>query len=190
MKESKKIGLLGLSANPPHNGHLEAAKLLLKNRKVDEVWLIPCRKHSFGKVMASRIHRWQMAKLLEEPGIKISDVEIRRPGKSFTVDRVEILKKEYPDYRFFWVVGSDIVKFASYKKWKCWRKLSSSIKFLVVPRGGFKINKIPSGFIVVRGRGSNISSTEIREKIRCGLPIDDLVHPKVSEYIKKHSLYK
>lgn len=191
-ERNRRIGLLGLGANPPHCGHLEAAKLLLKKKQVDGVWLIPCGKHSFGKKMARRAHRLQMAKFLEEKGIRVSDVEIRRPGKSYTADTVEILKKEYPDHRFFWVVGSDIVKSGSYKRWKNWAKLSSLIEFLVVSRPGFKINrfKLPAGFIFIQGKGSNVSSTEIRESIRQGLPIDNLVPPKVKEYIENHNLYK
>ncbi|MBI2626472.1 MAG: nicotinate (nicotinamide) nucleotide adenylyltransferase [Candidatus Nealsonbacteria bacterium] len=186
----KKIGLLGLSADPPHCGHLEMAKLLLKKKVVDEIWLIPCYRHSFGKLLASANHRWKMSKLLEEPGIKASNMEIRRQGISYTIDTMRILKNKYHTHQLFWVVGSDIVKPGSYKKWKDWKKLFSSINFLVVNRVGFKLNKAPAGFILVKGRVSGVSSTDIRERIRKGLTIDNLVPPKIKEYVGKNNLYR
>lgn len=189
-QNNKKIALFGLSADPPHCGHLEIAQLLLKKKAVDEIWLIPCGKHSFGKVMAPRIHRWQMAKFLKRPGIKISDVEIKRSGKSYTIDTVKILKEKYPDCQFFLVVGSDIVKSGSCRRWKDWEELSRLADFLVVSRTGFRVDRLPPGFTLVGGQISDISSTKIRERIRRGLSITGLVPPKIKEYIEKHNLYK
>ena len=189
-KFKKKIGLLGFSADPPHYGHLDIARLLLKRRRVDEVWIVPCGKHSFGKPMAPAIHRRRMAKFLESRRIKVSDVEIKRFGISYTIDTIIILRKKFPDYQFFWVLGSDIVKLGTYKKWRDWKKLASLANFLAVDRSGFRINKLPDGFTFVKGKISDISSTKIRERLRRGLAIDNLVPPKVKEYIQKHKLYK
>ncbi len=105
-QDKKKIGCLGLSADPPHSGHLEIARLLLRKGLVDEVWLIPCYRHSFGKPLSSPEDRWQMAKLLEGRGVKVSDVELLRKGKSYTIDTIKTLKEKHPDYQFFWVIGS------------------------------------------------------------------------------------
>lgn len=188
-EHGKKIGCLGLSADPPHCGHLAIARLLLKKKLVDEVWLIPCYEHSFGKLLCPSKHRWEMTKLLEESGIKACDIEILRKGKSYTADTVRILKEKYRGYQFFWVLGSDIVKSGSYKKWKDWQGLSLSVNFLIISRPGFIAKELPSGFILVEGSGSDISSTEIRKRIGRGLPIDNLVTPRIKKYIKKHNLY-
>lgn len=186
----KKIGCLGLSADPPHLGHLEIARLLLRKKLVDEIWLIPCYAHSFGKPLSEPRHRWQMAKLLERPGIKVSDVEFSRKGKSYTIDTIKILKEKYPSYQFFWIIGSDIVKSKSYERWKDWDTLKALINFLVVSREGFKIEDLPANFILIEGKISNISSTNIRERVRHGFSIEKLVPQKVKEYIEKHNLYK
>lgn len=189
-KFRKKIGLLGLSADPPHNGHMEIVELLLGKKLVDEVWLIPCYEHSFGKPLSAPEHRWQMAKLLEGPKVSVSDVEFDRQGKSYAVDTVQILKEKYPDCQFCWVIGSDIVRTGSFLRWKDWTNLSFMADFLVVLRQGFEIKKLYPGFTLVEGEINDISSSEIREKVCHGLAIDGLVPPKVKEYIERHGLYK
>ena len=189
-ERSRRIGLLGLAANPPHNWHLQVAKLILRKKLVDAVWLVPCYSHPFNKPLAPFKHRYAMALLMGNKEIQATNVEFRLKGRSYTIETVKALQKEYPCCDFFWIVGSDIVKSGSYKKWKEWGEISSLVDFLAVSRPGFKIKKIPSGFIAVKGKMSNISSTEIRERIRQGLPIDGLVPLKIKEYIEKHNLYK
>lgn len=190
-KLKKRIGLLGLSANPPHNGHLEAARLVLKSKLADVVWFVPCYEHPFDKSLIPFEHRWKMTLLMESIGIQATNIEFRLKGVSYTVNTVKALKKEYPQCDFFWIVGSDIVKKKSYKKWKGWQELASLVKFFMVTRKEFGVKKMPAGFIrVSSGKTSHISSTEIRERIRRGLPIDGLVSPRVKEYIEKHNLYK
>lgn len=187
---TKKIGCLGFSADPPHLGHLETAQLLLKKKLVDEVWLIPCYRHSFGKPLSKARHRWRMTKLLEGSGIVASDIEFSRRGKSYTIDTVRILKEKFPSYQFFWVVGSDVVKTESYKRWKYWKTLANLVEFLVVQRSGFEIKITPPGFKLVEGVINGASSSDIRERVRRGLSIDDLVPQKVKKYIEKHNLYR
>ncbi len=186
----KRIGLLGFSANPPHNEHLEIANIILKKKLADAVWLVPCYHHSLSKPLILPEHRWKMALLLESKDIQATNIEFRLKGKSFTVETVKALKREYPCCDFFWIVGSDIVKTGSYKRWKDWQELISLIDFFVVNRPGFRINKLPLGFTLVKGRTGNISSTEVRDRVCRGLSIDDLVPPKIKEYIEKHNLYK
>ena len=187
---SKKIGCLGLSADPPHFGHIEIANLLLKKKLVEEVWLIPCFEHSFGKPLSLPEHRFKMALLLENKKIRVSDIEFRRRGKSYTVDTIKALKKEYPSCEFFWIVGSDIVKTKSYERWKDWPELASLVKFLVVPRVDFALSVVFPPFTLIEGKISNVSSTKIRERVRRGLSIEELVPPKIKEYIEKHHLYQ
>ena len=186
----KKIGLLGFSANPPHNGHLEIAQIILKKKLADGVWLVPCYNHSLSKPLIASEHCRKMTLLLENKDIQAANVEFRMKGRSYTIETVRTLQKEYPCCDFFWIVGSDIVKSGSYKRWRNWKELISMIDFLVINRPGFRIKKLPPGFIPVKGRTGNISSTEVRERIRRGLAIDDLVPPKIKEYIEKHNLYK
>lgn len=189
-KSKKKIACFGFASDPPHLGHLQIARIILEKNLTNEVWLIPCFKHPCLKKLSSPRHRFKMAKLLEERRIKVSDVEFSRKRKSYTIDTVKILKKKFPDFKFFWVVGSDIVKTKSYKQWKNWAELVSLIKFLVIPRASFKIKKVPAPLILVKARIDKISSSEIRARVKQGLSIEKFVNPKTKEYIKKNNLYK
>ena len=190
-KSKNRIGLLGLSANPPHNGHLEILRLILRQRLADVVWLVPCYRHPFDKSLIPFHYRWEMALLLENRQVQATNIEFRLKGKSFTVKTVRALKKEYPCRDFFWIIGSDIVKNKSYKNWKDWEELASLADFLVVQRSGFEIKKVPAGFSLADdGQIIDISSSEIRERIRRGLSIKSMVPPKIREYIEKHNLYK
>lgn len=190
IEKPRCIGCLGLSANPPHLGHVEAARIVLRSKFVDEVWLIPCFAHSFDKELALVKHRWQMAKFLETKRVRVSDVEIRRGGKSYTIDTVRELRLQHPHYEFFWIIGSDIVKTKSYKKWKDWKKLLRLIRFLVIIRPGYEIKKLPQDFILAGKASKAISSTQIRKRIHGSFSVDRVVPQKVSEYITKQKLYK
>ncbi len=186
----KKVGCLGLSADPPHNGHKEIARLFLDKGLLDEIWLIPCYEHSFDKPLSKPKHRWQMTKLLEETGIKVSNVEFSRQRKSYTIDTIKILKEKYPLYQFFWIIGSDIIKSKDYLRWKDWQILSSLVNFWVISRPGFELKKIDSDFTLVENQISDLSSSEIRERVRCGLSINGLVPIGVKHYIERHNLYR
>lgn len=186
----KKIGCLGLSANPPHLGHLGIAEKVLEKRLVDEVWLIPIFKHSFGKKLARVEDRWQMVKFLKGDKIKINDIELQRKGKSLTIETVKILIEKYPSCEFTWIIGSDIVKSREYKRWDNWDELFSLTKFIVVSRPGFEVEKLPTGFIEAGFPSVDISSSEIRERIAGGLCIDRLVPKQIREYIEEKGLYK
>lgn len=107
---------MGFSANPPHFGHLEMARLVLNKKLADEIWLIPCFRHPFDKDLASAEHRWRMTKLLEDKNKKAKDIEIKQIKKNYTITTATKLKRKYPNYEFFWIIGSDIVKTGSYKK--------------------------------------------------------------------------
>lgn len=190
-KTNMKVACFGMSANPPHKGYLIAAKEILKKTPAGEIWFIPCWRHSFAKPLAKWEDRWNMVKLMTRPGIKASDIEFQLKGVSYTVNTVQALQKKYPEYEFFWVIGSDIVKDQSYKKWRDRDKLAKLIKFWVIQREGFEIGNIvlPSCFIPLPIKIPNISSTEIRECLKKGLSIKKLVTPEVENYIREKKLY-
>lgn len=184
----KRIACLGFSANPPHIGHLEIAKKILARRDIDEVWLIPCRKHKFKKGLWSVKHRWAMTKLMEGSGIRACDIEIKMMGISYTIDTICELQRKYPRHSFSWIIGSDIILTKSYLRWHQWSRLSRLATFLVVQRPSFPLSKkqrLPRCFKILNIKCSkNISSTMIRERMKKGLPIKRLVTPRVEKYIK------
>jgi len=190
-----KIACLGTSANPPHLGHVEIARRILKNKLVDEIWLIPCYRHAFNKKMLPWKYRWQMIKMLETPKIKACDIESRLKQKSYTINTVLALKKHYQQHTFYWLIGSDIVFSGEYKKWKNWPRLKREIKFIVVKRTGYPLpSKLPRYFINSKTlTHRNISSTEIRRKLSQNLSITALVPKKIAfylKYLKKNKLLK
>lgn len=188
-KENKIIACLGLSANPPHVGHLYAARQILKKGYADEVWLIPCNQHNFKRGLWPKKYRWRMTKLMEEKGIKASDIELKRGGVSYTIDTVRELKEKYPSYTFVWVLGSDIVAYESYLRWHNWRALCGRITFFVIRRPGFPVPnapKLPRCFHVTSIRAPNISSTEVRGRLKQKQSIKNLVTAETEKYIKRN----
>lgn len=184
-----RIACLGTSANPPHLGHLNVARQILKNKLADEIWLIVCWQHSFGKFLMPWKHRWKMAKMLEQKGIKACDIERQRKNKSYTIDTVKALKKKYPQHKFYWAIGSDLIASGEYKKWESWPQLKKEIQFLLIKRPGYSWAEAREKcFIKTKIRGSNISSTLIRERLKKSLNIDSLVTAEIAQYLKKHNL--
>jgi nicotinate-nucleotide adenylyltransferase len=192
-----KIAILGGSFNPPHFGHLLVAEQLLGFMGVNNVWLMPCFKHPFGKKILPAKHRLAMAMFLANHQIKVSDFEIKLNKTSYTIDTLESLSTTFPKDEFFWVIGSE--QLDDLDKWKNWHELIKKYRLIVFPReiSTKKIknkllednrNLIPfySDDVVV----SNVSSTLIRDKIKKSQSLKHLVPEKVEKYIKKNHLYQ
>jgi len=173
----KKVGLLGGSFNPPHIGHVGMVRYLLKENKVDQIWVIPCFEHPFNKDLVSFDHRFKMCALaFEEFGNKamIKDVEKKLGGKSFTLRTVEHLQKAFPDIDFVLIVGEDAAKESAV--WKDAETLKKKITWLVIPRG--PNSPIP-----------DVSATEIRKCLGQGADTGDAIPPKVLHYIRERGLF-
>ena len=106
-----KIGVLGGSFHPFHNGHLMLGQYCLDKKLVKEVWFIPTGVSYLksGKQMLSGEERLRLLELGIEgrPGMKASDIEIKRPGNTYTVDTLKELKRLYPEHDFYFIVGAD-----------------------------------------------------------------------------------
>jgi len=193
-----KIAIFGGAFNPSHLGHVLVAKQILEFTPTDQVWLMPCFRHTFHKELISANHRLIMARFLKSTNILVSDLEIinRLPGD--TIDTMKLLEKNYPQHKFNFVMGSD--NLPEFKKWGSWQELVGHWEFLVFPRPGFDYNLEKYGlldpkfkFTLVKNDFlaiSNISSTLIRSRLTNKLPIDYLLPEKVSDYIRKNKLYQ
>ena len=164
-----KIAVLGGSFDPPHNGHLFAAKSLLKQRLCQKIILVPCLRHPFGKKLSKAAHRLAMTRLFENENIEVSDIEMLREETSYTIDTLNALKTQFPKDYFVWIIGSDQVK--DFKKWKGWKEIKEKFGLIVVPR---KVD---------------ISSSEIKKRIKEGKDIEGFVPKEVGRYIIQHGLY-
>jgi nicotinate-nucleotide adenylyltransferase len=165
-----KIGLFGGSFDPPHTGHIYAAKKAKADLLLDELLIMPAFVSPFKtgcKITPPQI-RLEMCKAAFGDFAEVSDFEINRGEVSYTIDTVYYIKERYPDSEVFLIGGSDIE--STFYLWKDSDKLQKLTKLYIIPR-------IPG------------SSTEIREKIRSGGDCSDLVTPEVGEIIRKHNLY-
>lgn len=199
----KKIGLLGGTFNPIHNGHIMLAKAAYESCQLDEVWLLvsPDPPHKNDSVAAFR-HRYKMVELAAEdyPNLIPSDYEIKLPTPSYTVHTLKALKAEFPDAEFSFVIAGD-----NLYDIELWHKPEEILKLteLIVARRNVgvkernfdeqaeyiekkynaKLHKIDSANV-------DVSSTQIREMVKNGESIKGLVGDKVEEYITKEKLYR
>ncbi len=172
---------------------------MLKKQTCDLVWLVPCFAHAFGKKLSYPLHRFAMAKLLESKSVKISDYEIQKQGISISFETLQDFSKLYPQDAFSWIIGSDQIE--DFPKWDYWQEIITRYGLIIVQRDGkenpedtTKKALALETFENIRFVSSedipDISSTEIRERVKNNQSIHALVPQKIEEYIVKHSLYK
>ena len=166
---AKQVGILGGSFNPPHIGHVAIAEYALK-KGMEEVWVLPCFQHPFEKELLPFETRFKMCQLAfsKIKSVSVLSMEKKLGGVSYTYRTVQNLIKQYPNYNFFLIVGTDA--YQKKDEWKNIEKLEKEIEWLIVPRG--KNSPIP-----------DISSKELRSKLAAGESCDPWLIPESSGYI-------
>lgn len=185
-----KVGIFGGSFNPIHNTHLRIIEDILKRKLVDEVWVLPCRDHPFNKKFESAEHRVSMIKLAirEIKKVKVSYVELKLNGKSYTYNTIQKLKEVYP-HEFFLIIGSDLLK--DIEKWHKYSELVKEVAFIIFLRESYPII-LPKGLKdarIIKEDPNNTSSSKIRGLLSNFEAINYFVPSKVENYIKKNKLY-
>ncbi len=212
-----KTGILGGTFNPVHMAHLAIAEEVKQAFQLDRVLFIPAadppHKDVAGEV--SFQHRLAMVKLAiqDNPDFQVSDLEIRRHGKSYSVDTLEILKQKDPDGELFFIVGLD--SYRDIASWKEFGRIFSLCQLVVTTRPGVEVSDplaplpvaMHSDFCYdekskkIRHKSGNyvfflsktkldISSTRIRKLLHAGQSVTGLIPSEVSDYIKKNHLYR
>lgn len=194
-----KIGLMGGTFNPIHNGHLHIAKAALSEANLSKVIFIPTGVSYMKQGVAPSFHRFNMTKLAIE-GIKdfeISDIEVTRPGYTYTKDTVSELKKSYPNDSFYYIIGTDTL--FKIESWVEPEFLFSNLSFLVAERGDKEAfekvdelkNKFNADISFLSCDFLDISSTDLREKFTNHQydEVSDMIPEKVVNYIKDTRLY-
>lgn len=197
-----RIAILGGSFDPPHLGHLLIARQVLERLPFDEVWLMPCYRHDFDKVLSDPSHRLAMTKLLEDKHIKTSDFEIKKKGIARTIYTLRELEKVQPKDTFSFIIGSD--QLPDFHKWDEWQNLIEEFGLIIFPREialphlrdivkqSLQYNEVPRNVTIMDAQDlvlTNISSTGIRQRVKKGLSIDFLVPERIVQYIHQHKLY-
>ncbi len=188
-----KIGFLGGTFDPVHNGHLKLAEEAYNLLSLDKVVFIPAYipPHKKEESITPIEHRLNMLELAVEgiPFVEISDIEAKKKDVCYTVDTLIELRVDYPaETEFFFIVGSDFLQ--EYTTWKDYEKLFNLANFVVAIRPGFSVADIPENVRLLEGDFPYISSSDIRVIIKHGEYFDGQIPRRVFNYIRKHGLYK
>ena len=187
-----KIGIMGGTFDPIHNGHLLAAEEVRQRLSLDKIIFVPTSKSPLkgADVRASAVHRHAMCQLacVGNPHFFVDDVELNRDGTSFTVDTIAEMRYNYPHSEIFFIVGADVP--TNFHKWKDFARILQLCTLVVTTRPGHKPPDTPLWPLThVEITDMAISSTKIRELLTAGQGIRYMVPSAVAAYIAKEGLY-
>ena len=187
-----KIGILGGTFNPIHFGHLILGEQVRGQLGLDKVIYVPAYlpPHKTGREIISARQRFEMVRCAigNNKFFAISDIEIRRRGKSYTVDTLRQIRLRYPDAELYFICGSDLV--AEIPTWKNVDEINRLAKFVLARRPGYGKRLSGRPFIKINVAQVDISSSLIRKLCQQGRSIRYLTPNRVVRYIEKHGLYK
>ena len=188
-----RLGVMGGTFDPIHNGHLVAASEVAAALNLDQVVFVPTGDPTQKPEVTGGEHRYLMTVIATaaNPRFMVSRVDIDRNKPTYTVDTLTDLKTTYPDAELFFITGSDAI--AQILAWKEVQRLWDLAHFVAVSRPGhaLQIPDVPVGTVtVVEVPALSISSTDCRSRVLKGEPIWYLVPDGVVQYIGKHGLYK
>jgi nicotinate-nucleotide adenylyltransferase len=188
-----KLGIYGGSFDPVHLGHLLVAEAALEELGLDRLYFIPAAQSPFKldfryAPAAARLQFLRLA-LAGRPRCAVDDQEIHRGGVSYSVETLRGYARRFPGAELFYLIGADNA--AKLNEWREPAELARLAEFVVVPRPGGGPSQFPPPF---RGRALTgfplgVSSSQIRARVKAGLPIDLLTPPAVAEAIKNSLLY-
>lgn len=190
-----RIGILGGTFDPIHEGHLALARAAVEQLKLDRLIFVPAHQHPFQSkehnTVASPEARFEMVKLavIGELRFEVSDCEIKRKGVSYTVDTLRAFRAQHPrPDELFFVTGGDWGK--SLDQWKDIDAIFTLAHFVVAKRPGFDTKNLPKGVELLDFVPLDISSTRVRSRLQKGIPVTALVPVKVLDYIREHQSYR
>ena len=187
----EKIGIMGGTFDPIHNGHLLAAEEVRQRLGLDKIIFVPAGVPPFkaSVVSAGAKARYEMCLLATagNPHFAVSDIEIAREGTSYAVDTVAGLKREYAAGRLFFIVGADVP--AGFARWKDFGRILQLVEIVVTTRPGSCLDEWSDEYTGVEITGIDISSTAIREALAAGRPVRYMLPSVVADYIDKNGLY-
>ena len=193
-----RIGIFGGTFDPPHTGHLIVAGDAADALELDRLWFIPNASQPLkGDVTASARHRLEMVRLLvgPDPRFGVDTIEVDRTGPSYTVDTLTAYADRYPDARRHLLIGADAA--AAFPDWREPGRILELAEVVILQRAastgapveGGRADPL-TGARRLRTRRIDISSTEIRERIRKGESIRGFVPDPVAAYIAAAGLYR
>ncbi|MFH1507043.1 MAG: nicotinate-nucleotide adenylyltransferase [Candidatus Omnitrophota bacterium] len=186
-----KIGILGGTFNPIHIGHLILAEEAREKLKLDRVVFVPAYlpPHKNNSNIAPARHRLAMIKLAIQGNNHFfaSGVEIKRGGRSYTIDTLKKFQELYPKDQLYFITGSDLLNYLD--EWKDLKEIVRMVKFVTATRPGYPLDKIPHYITTIGIRAVDISGFEVRQCIKKKKSFRYLVAESVYKYIIKYKLY-
>lgn len=213
--KDEKVGIFGGSFNPLHVGHINALYAIYKAANFDRIMVVPASQNPLKEIVdgPTADQRLEILKvgLADAEFIEIDDQELKRGGKSFSIDTVTAYSKEVSTDNLFLIIGID--QFENFDKWKDFDKILNLANLIVLSRPGFQfpftIEDLPTGlqemavemdrqFVQLKSersiefvqiKSSNVSASEVRKKLRSARNVDKLLPIAVEEYIRAQGLY-
>jgi len=188
-----RVGLYGGSFDPVHLGHLLVAQAAREELALDRLFFIPAAQSPFkpNRQPTPAPQRMQLLRLAlsGESWCEVDDQEIVRGGISYTIETVRDYARRLPGAQLFYLIGADHV--SQLPKWREAEQLAGLSHFVVIPRPGRPQQPLPAPFTgsVLAGFPLGVSSSQIRDRIKSGLPIHHLVPAPVAEAIRNNGLY-
>lgn len=195
----ERIGIMGGTFNPIHQGHVAMAQAAIHAADLDRVLFIPDGQPPHKKDIAPAEDRWRMvcAAISEDKRLEPCRIELDREGTTYTLDTLTQLGKLYPKASFFYIIGEDTL--LQLKNWHCIEKVLPLCSFLICPRSGSarpaeidaerrRLNAMGGRFLTVEMEGIDVSSTELRTALARGASTP-LLHYAVREYALIRGLY-
>lgn len=201
LRPGSRVGILGGTFDPVHNGHLNLAEQIMAARELDGVLLTLSADHPLkaDSLIASWDDRLTMLQLAlnDKPNLSISTIEQEEGLSGYTIDTVRALKKRYPEVEFFFIVGADNLR--ELNNWRDPKGILTELKVLCGSRPGFELDlpdelcELSDRIELVETSLVDIASTELREALKSGAD-NELVRTMIPEpvvnYIKEKKLYQ
>ncbi len=194
-----KIGLYFGSFNPIHIGHLAIANFMVEFTDMDQVWFVISPQNPLKKrdTLLADYHRLELVEkaIHDEPRFQASDIELKLPKPSYTIDTLTYLSEKHPKHQFILIMGED--NMYTLPKWKNYRGLLEQYPIYVYPREG-EMKTIPefkklfknASITQVDAPRIEISSSFIRQSIRSNKDIHLFLPPAVWKYIDEMNFYR
>ena len=195
-----RLGFLGGTFDPPHCGHLVLAETARVQLGLDRVLFVVAGRppHKPGRPITPDRHRVAMveAAIVGNPAFVVSRVDLDRPGPHYTVETLSLLRREYPEAELYFLIGGDSL--AQFLTWRDPVGILRQARLAVMPRPGYEpdlavleqvLPDVHDRLAWLDAPFLDVSASDLRRRIREGLPIRYLVPPPVEAYVREHCLY-
>ena len=193
---ASRIGIMGGTFDPIHNGHLVAASEVADRFALDSVIFVPTGQSWQKAGVSHSEHRYLMTTIAtaSNPRFTVSRVDIDREGPTYTIDTLSDIQQRYPQAQLFFITGADALM--NIMSWNRWEEMLGMATFVGVTRPGYELAEDITAMSqacsvdIVDIPAMAISSTDCRQRAAAGRPVWYLVPDGVVQYIAKHGLYR